>query len=173
MFMDEARFGRINRPVACWAPSGMRPIVDCQVVREYLYAYSAICPQDGGLISLVLPTMQTECFQRFLQEISTRHPDELNILICDGAASHTTAHLQLPENVRILTLPPYSPELNPTEQLWDLIRVRRFSNRIHHSLDDVEDALVAELRALENDAATIAKLTTRTWITQALNMNAN
>jgi len=117
MFMDEARFGRINRPVACWAPAKVRPTVDCQVVREYLYAYSAICPQDGGLISLVLPTMQTECFARFLEEVSVRHPDELNILVCDGAASHTTAHLQLPENVQILTLPPYSPELNPTQQL--------------------------------------------------------
>jgi len=47
MFMDEARFGRINRPVACWAPGGVRPTVDCQVVREYLYAYSAICPTTG------------------------------------------------------------------------------------------------------------------------------
>lgn len=170
--MDEARFGRINRPVACWAPAKVRPTVDCQVVREYLYAYSAICPQDGGLISLVLPTMQTECFARFLEEVSVRHPDELNILVCDGAASHTTSHLQLPENVRILTLPPYSPELNPTEQLWDLIRVRRFSNQIYRSLDDVEHALVAELRALESQPATIATLTARAWITQATNMNA-
>jgi transposase len=74
--------------------------------------------------------------------------------------------------VQILTLPPYSPELNPTEQLWDLIRVRRFSNQIYASLDDVEHALVAELRALENQPATIAKLTARAWITQATNMNA-
>lgn len=170
--MDEARFGRINRPVACWAPAKVRPTVDCQVVREYLYAYSAICPQDGGLISLVLPTMQTECFARFLEEVSVRHPDELNIHVCDGAASHTTAHPQLPENVQILTLPPYSPELNPTEQLWDLIGVRRFSNQIYRSLDDVEHALLAELRALESQPATIATLTARAWITQATNMNA-
>jgi hypothetical protein len=173
MFMDEARFGRINRSVACWAPGGVRPTVDCQVVREYLYAYSAICPHDGTLDSLILPTMATECFELFTAEIGARHPDELVILVCDGAASHTTGQLALPHNVRILTLPPYSPELNPTEQLWDLIRARRFSNQIYASLDDVENALVAELRALETDPATIATLTRRTWITTATNMNAS
>jgi len=165
MFMDEARFGRINRPVACWAPTGMRPVVDCQMVREYIYAYGAVCPADGCLVSLILPTMQTECFELFTAEIGARHPDELVVLVCDGAASHTTTTLGLPENVRILTLPPYSPELNPTEQLWDLIRERWFSNTTHHSLDAVEDHLAQALRQLEHEPATIASLTHRAWIT--------
>lgn len=165
MFMDEARFGRINRPVRCWAPPGTRPVVACQLVREYLYAYGAVCPADGTLISLVLPSMHTECFAVFCGEIARRHPDELIILVCDGAASHITAELVLPENLRIITLPPYSPELNPTEQLWDLIRERWFSNIAHKSLDAVEAALVAGLRLLEATPDTIRTLTHRTWIT--------
>lgn len=172
MFMDEARFGRINRPVACWAPTGMRPVVDCQMVREYTYAYGAVCPADGCLVSLILPTMQTECFELFTIEVGARHPDELVILVCDGAASHTTTTLRLPENVRILTLPPYSPELNPTEQLWDLIRERWFSNTTHPSLDAVEDHLAQALRQLEHEPGTIASLTHRAWITTP-NMTAN
>jgi hypothetical protein len=120
MFMDEARFGRINRPVRCWAPPGARPVVDCQTVREYTYAYGALCPQDGALDSLIMPTMHSECFELFAAEVSKRHPDELVVMVCDGAGSHTATELALPGNVRILTLPPYSPELNPTEQLWDL-----------------------------------------------------
>lgn len=167
MFMDEARFGRINRPVRCWAPPRLRPVVDCQMVREYTYAYSAVCPADGALVSLVLPTMQTECFAVFCREIAARHPDELVVLVCDGAASHTTAQLALPENLRIVNLPPYSPELNPTEQLWDLIRERWFSNIAHKSLDAVEDVLVHALRLLEGAPDTIRSLTSRDWISAA------
>ncbi len=165
MFMDEARFGRINRPVRCWAPPGTRPVVACQLVREYLYAYGAVCPADGTLISLVLPSMHTECFAVFCGEIARRHPQELIVLVCDGAASHITGELVLPENLRIVTLPPYSPELNPVEQLWDLIRERWFSNIAHKSLGAVEAALVAALRALEAAPDTIRTLTHRAWIT--------
>jgi transposase len=165
MFMDEARFGRINRPVRCWAPRGMRQVVDCQMVREYLYVYGAVCPADGTLISLILQTMQTECFQTFCAEIARRHPDELIVLACDGAASHTTDKLTPPENLRIVNLPPYSPELNPTEQLWDLIRERWFSNIAHKSLNAVEAALVHGLRLLEATPDTIRSLTHRHWIT--------
>jgi hypothetical protein len=63
--MDEARFGRINRPVRCWAPPHIRPVVDCQIVREYTYAYGAVCPHDGVLDSLILPTMHSKCFELF------------------------------------------------------------------------------------------------------------
>jgi DDE superfamily endonuclease len=116
MFMDEARFGRMNRPVRCWAPAGVRAVVDCQTVREYAYAYGALCPDDGVLDSLILPSMHSECFGHCVSEISQRHSCELSVMVCDGAGSHTATELSLPENVRILTLPPYSPELNPTEQ---------------------------------------------------------
>jgi hypothetical protein len=172
MFMDEARFGRMNRPVRCWAPAGTRPVVECQTVREYLYAYGALCPADGELVSLVLPSMHTACFGLFCAEIAGRHPEELVVLVCDGAASHTATELALPESLRVLTLPPYSPELNPTEQLWDLIRERWFSNVAHESMDAVEDALVAALRALEDDPETIRPLADRDWITDPTNLTA-
>lgn len=173
MFMDEARFGRMNRPVRCWAPAGVRPVVDCQTVREYTYAYGALCPDDGVLDSLILPSMHSECFGHFVSEISRRHPEELIVMVCDGAGSHTATDLSLPENVRILTLPPYSPELNPTEQLWHLIRERRFANNTYNSLDEVEDDLAEELRALEADHTTIQSLTSHQWITSSINLIAN
>lgn len=110
--------------------------MDCQTVREYTYAYGALCPDDGALDSLILPSMHSECFGHFVSEISRRHPEELIVMVCDGAGSHTATNPSLPENVRILTLPPYSPELNPTEQLWDLIRERRFANKAYDSLDE-------------------------------------
>lgn len=172
MFMDEARFGRMNRPVRCWAPPGVRPVVDCQTVREYAYAYGALCPHDGTLCSLILPSMHTGCFELFCAEVSRRHPGELVVLVCDGAGSHTAGGLSLPENLRVLTLPPYSPELNPTEQLWDLIRERWFSNVAHASMAAVEDALLAALRALEDEPETIRSLANRDWIIKSTNLTA-
>jgi len=171
--MDEARFGRMNRPVRCWAPPGVRPVVDCQTVREYTYAYGALCPRDGTLDSLIMPTMHSECFELFAAEVSKRHPEELVVMVCDGAGSHTATELALPGNVRILTLPPYSPELNPTEQLWDLIRERRFSNKAYDTLEEVEDDLADELRTLEGERSAIQTLTNHPWITASLNLTAN
>jgi transposase len=124
------------------------------------------------LDSLIMPTMQSECFELFAGEISKRHSKELIIMVCDGAGSHTATDLSLPANVRILTLPPYSPELNPTEQLWDLIRERRFANKAYDTLDEVEHHLADELHTLEQDRSTIQSLTHHPWIALSLNLTA-
>src|SRR4051812_6286633 len=71
MFEDEARFGRISDPRRCWAPPGVRPEVKTQLVREYEYAFAAVCPQDGTLDTLVLPTVNTEAMGLFLAEVRT------------------------------------------------------------------------------------------------------
>lgn len=164
---DEARFGRINRPVACWAPPGVRPQVGSQTVREYVYTYSAVTPVDGAIDSLIMPSMHTACFEMFLEFYAASHPDELCVLMCDGAASHVTPKLKVPENVRIIPLPPYSPQLNPTEQVWDLIRERYFANRIFNSLDQVEATLIKAFSELEPDPTTLISLTGYEWILNA------
>jgi len=165
MFMDEARFGRINRPARCWAPPGVRPVIGCQVVREYTYAYTAVSPADGASCSLILPTMQTECFQAFLTTLSARFPDQLVVMICDGAGSHAANQLQVPQNIRLIGLPPYSPELNPVEQVWALIRERYFANKIMHSMSEVQQVLTCALNWLTDAAQALQSLTHRSWAT--------
>lgn len=135
-------------------------------MREYLYAYSAVCPADGSIDSLIMPTMQTECFQLFVNYVGRCHPSELVVMVTDGAASHVTGELDLPNNIRLITLPPYSPQLNPVEQIWDLIRERHFANRTFGSLDEVEAALIGALIDLDNDPATLQTLTGYDWITR-------
>lgn len=169
MFMDEARFGRINRPVRCWAPAHTRPVIGCQVVREYLYAYTAVCPADGQTCSLVLPTMQTQCFQEYLAVLSARFPDDLIVVVCDGAASHVTGELRVPNNIRLLGLPPYSPELNPVEQIWKMLRTRWFHNTVIDSLDDVETLLIRALNWLTTQTDGLKALCHRQWATNPAN----
>jgi hypothetical protein len=171
MFQDEARFGRSQDPRACWAPPGIRPVVAAQFVREYVYAYAAVSPHDGPLDSLVLPFVDAAAMSLFLAEVAGRHADEFVVLVLDGAGWHRAQELVVPTNMALLPLPPYSPQLNPTEHLWDEIRETWFANMVFPSLDAVEDQLVEGLVTLEADPGRVAALTGFPWITH-ISMNA-
>jgi transposase len=164
MFQDEARFGRITAPARCWAPGRTRPQVPAQFVREYTHAYAALCPHDGTLDSLVLPDVDTPTMTLFLEEVARRHPDEFILMVLDGAGWHTAKALAIPETVRLVPLPPYSPELNPVEHLWDEVREKWFQNVVFQSIDAVEDRLVDALAQLEEDPTRVAQLTAFPWI---------
>jgi transposase len=164
MFQDEARFGRINIPRSCWAPLGIRPVVGSQVIREYTYAYAAVSPADGVMDSLILPEVNANVFALFLEEVAARHASEFVIMFVDGAAWHTTKGLTLPGNLCLSFLPPYSPELNPAEHLWDCIRENWFPNKTFNSLDAVEDTLDEALLSLEKDNVRVQSLTGFSWI---------
>jgi len=69
-FEDEARFGRMQNPVRCWAPGGFRPLVKLQRVREYTHVYSAVCPKNGDSFSLILPYANTDMMTIFFREFS-------------------------------------------------------------------------------------------------------
>lgn len=168
MFQDEARFGRINIPQRCWAPKGIRPVVGAQIVREYTHVYAAVSPLDGTLDSLILPEVTTEMFSLFLDEVAKRYCRELIVMFLDKAGWHTAKALTIPENVRLCYLPPYSPELNPAEHLWDEIREKWFPNLVFHHMDGVEDALMKALIALEDDPDKVRGLTGFDWIINAI-----
>ena len=168
MLQDEAHFGRINDPQRCWALKGLRPEVGMQIVREYTYAFGAVSPHDGTLDSLVLPVVTAEAMSIFLSEVARRHPEEFILMILDGAGWHRANGLTVPENMRLEALPPYSPQLNPVEHIWDEIREKWFTNKIFNSLEAVEDCLVEALVALENDREFVTSTTGFDWILNCL-----
>ena len=172
MCEDEARFGRSSEPHRCWAPKGVRPTVPAQIVREYEYAYAAVSPHDGALDTLVLPEVNAEALGMFLAEVSRRHAGEFILMVLDGAGWHRAKRLQVPENLRLISLPPWSPQLNPAEHVWDEVREKWLAKRRFVSLDQVEKQLVAGLASLEADASRIASLTGFDWIT-CVSLNAN
>ena len=172
MFEDEARFGRMSEPHRCWAPKGVRPTVPAQVVREYEYAYAAVSPHDGVLDTLVLPEVNAEAMGMFLAEVAQRHADEFILMVLDGAGWHRAKRLQVPENLCLIPLPPWSPQLNPAEHVWDEVREKWFANRQFMSMDQLEKQLVAGLASLEADAPRMASLTGFDWI-RSVSLNAN
>jgi len=168
MFQDEARFGRISEPRRCWYPRPVRPLTMAMVTQEYTYAYAAVSVADGALATLILPTVNTGCMQIFLDEISSRHPDDWIVMIRNGAGWHKSSTLKTPENMRLISLPPYLPELNPVEHLWDELREKAFGNRVFNSLDALEDHLEASLRIMEHDTPRVHSIVAWPWIINSL-----
>jgi hypothetical protein len=125
MFQDEARFGLIRSLRPCWAQKPIRPELPNPIARHYTYVYGAVSPLDGKSDFLLLSSMRKEAFDYFLGELSNRYPNEHIALIVDGAASHRSESV---ENITLIGLPPYSPQLNPIENLWKVMRARFFPN---------------------------------------------
>lgn len=171
MFQDEGRFGLLGSPRRCWAPPGMRPTVGARLERKYLYAFAAVSPHDGVLDSLVLPWVGAHTMSLFLAEVAQRHHDEFVLMVMDQAGWHLAGELVVPENMRLLFLPPYSPELNPAEHLWEALRQQCFANNVFADLNAVERALTAGLRDLETDPSRTQSMTGFKWVT-SISLNA-
>jgi hypothetical protein len=158
-FQDEARFGRINTVQKCWCRKGIIPKVTQQLIREYTYAFSAVCPQTGNLFSLIMPYADSMTMNMFLKVLSEQQQHERIILCMDKAGWHTTKQLEIPKNIILWFLPPYSPELNPVELIWRELRAKYFNNKTFNSLGDVDNHLEYALNDFAKDLEAIKKLT--------------
>lgn len=161
MFQDEAGFGRISDVAACWVPEGIRAIVPNHKVREFRYIYGAVDPRDGASFFITAPTCNSDWTSLFLAELSKAYPDDLLILVMDNAIWHKSKSLEIPHNIQCLFIPPYTPEMNPIEQLWKVLR-KDFVNKLFPSLNAVMDQLDFSVKSLTSH--TIKNLTARHWI---------
>jgi transposase len=164
MFQDEARFGRLNDPRRCWAPAPCRPTVGLALVREYTYAYAAVAPEDGSLDWMLAPKMDTTNMTAFLNHVAQQHAQEFVLIVIDGAPSHRSQQLCVPDNMALVRLPCYSPELNPVEHLWDEIREKEFGNRVFDSLGAAMAQAAWGLKRFQNSPAALRSLTGWNWI---------
>ena len=162
MFQDEAGFGRINKPKLCWCPKGIRPSVPCHHIREYEYLYGAVEPLTGENFFLIMPRCNSAHMNAFLRELSAAYPKDRILLVTDGAAWHVSKSLDIPDNIELLRIPPYTPEMNPIEQIWKQIRSMGFRNEIFHTLKDVEDRLCDTVNRLTHSL--VQSITARQWI---------
>ena len=140
-FQDESRFGQQGTTTNVWARKGSRPTAVRQTEYEYLWVLGAVCPADGQAEGLLSPRLNTDVVNIFLQQFSaTLADDEHAVMLWDGAGFHTSKRLQVPANITLLQLPPYSPELNPIENLWHYLKSHFWSNRTYDDYDELEQA---------------------------------
>jgi len=128
--MDEARFGQQGTITKVWARTGSRPTAVRQTKYDWCYLYAAVEPASGASAALIAPNADSGTMNQFLRILDAeRKPDEHIVLIMDGAGWHKSKALHLPDGITALLLPPYSPELNPVENLWHYLRSHYLSNR--------------------------------------------
>jgi len=159
LVQDEARFGRITQPTRCWAPEKIRPDVPDQIVRESIYAFAAIHPETGKMSSALLPTANTDMMNIFLKQVSQEFSEYFLVMQVDRAGWHRSRQLQIPENIRLIFQPPYSPQINPTEHLWEELREKYMANRMFSSLDDLQEYLCSALNELSSNTHLIRSMT--------------
>ena len=125
-FQDEARVGQQGTITRVWARRGTRPRAKRDTRYQWSYIFGAVCPGRGVAAGLVLPFANTEAMNAHLAEIArTVAPGAHAVLVLDGAGWHGAKALTVPDNISLLHLPPYSPELNPVENVWAYLRANK------------------------------------------------
>jgi hypothetical protein len=126
---DEARVGQKGSLSYVWAPVGSRPPMVRDNRHDTVYIFGAICPDRGVGAAIIAPAANMECMNLHLAEISTQVTSgSIAVIICDGAGWHQRGgEIKLPDNIVLLPLPPYAPELNSMENVWDYLRANKLS----------------------------------------------
>lgn len=146
----------------------MRPTVGHQHVREYRYAVTAISPADGRLSAhIIRGGVDHRVMNDFLVETCRRFPHRYCLMFLDGAGAHISHDLVVPPQMHLEFLPPYSPELNPVEALWDYVRQHYFANRVFATIRGVEARLCKAFRDLDARPDIIQPLANFEWIKAA------
>ena len=163
-WQDEARIGQKNGIVRQWARRGTRPRQPADQRYQNAYLFGAICPARGKAAGLALPYADTYAMQLHLDEISRHVARGAHaVLLLDRAGWHTTAMLQLPENITMIFLPSRSPELNPVENIWQYLRANWLSNQLFDTYEHIIEAACDAWRNLVDQPQTITSIGMRKW----------
>ena len=129
------------------------------------WLFGAVCPDRAVGAAIVMPWVSSEVMSLHLDEIGKRvSPGAHGVLVCDGAGWHQAGdRLRVPDNVSLLRLPPYAPELNPIENVWEYLRGNALSMCVWNTYEEIVDACCNAWNAFIGDAKRVASVTTRSW----------
>jgi transposase len=152
-----------------WAPRGSRPRIWRQTQYDYLYVFGALCPHTGQTSGLIAPSIHAITVNAFLEQFSRElSPDVHAVLIWDQAGFHTARDIHVPANITIIPLPPYSPQLNPVERLWQYLRQHYWSNRVYANYDALRLAAIDAWHRTCLDPKSIKSICKTKYIESAL-----
>ena len=162
---DEARVGQQGSLTYIWAETGTRPRAPRDQRYDWAYLFGAVCPARGIGAALVLPYADAEAMNLHLAEIGRCvAPGAHAVVTLDGAGWHQTGgRLRVPDNISLLPLPPYSPELNPVENVWQFLRQNYLANRVFATYDAIVEACCQAWNALAAAPNIIRSIAARSW----------
>ena len=163
---DEARVGQQGTLTYVWAEKRSRPAAPKDLRYEGAYVFGAVCAERGVGAALVMPRADTDAMNLHLAEINrTVAAGAHAVVVLDGAGWHRAGgHLHVPENISLLRLPPYSPELNPVENVWAYLRQNQLSNRVFADYEAIAEACCNAWNALAAMPDRIRDIATRPWV---------
>lgn len=163
-FSDESRYGLLPIIRGVWTLRGLRPQVKWQTQYKWSYCYGALDVVDGNSVFLQTPSVSLWWTKRFLEEILKEYPGYEHVVVWDGAGFHAKqeSHWSIPEGIHLVSLPAYSPELNPIEKLWDLIQDHT-ANKLWESIEQLDDAVGKLLEQWWREPKRILGLFGKNW----------
>ena len=165
---DESRFG-LHLPVHRRLTGyGVKPLQVVEPRYEYYWLYAAVEPTTGDAFWWELPRLDADCFGFFLEKFGQNYAESLNIILLDQAPAHVAQRVQIPDNVVLMWLPAYSPELNPVERLWEDLtrRIDVLNGQVRASLMALQEHVAGLVQRYA--AETIASLTGYAYLVEAV-----
>ena len=163
-FQDEARIGQKGMLTRVWARKGTRPRIPRDYRYGYVYLFSAACPETGDAVGHVCDKANAREMNRHLRDVGRELPEGKHaVMVLDGAGWHKSKDLEIPSNVSLLHLPPYSPELNPIETVFSVLKHRHFANRVFESAEHVRKTVTKVWDNFSHKTEEIMRITRRDW----------
>jgi transposase len=149
-FQDESRFGLITKQKRVITAKGVKPVGKYKHSYLYKWLWGSFSPITGESFCMTTDGVSKDLFINYLTDFSKQKPDELKIIVIDNASFHSSKDITLPENIVLLPIPPYSPELNPAERIWHWMKAG-ISMKIYDKLDDLNNKIDQMINSLEGE----------------------
>ncbi|TGV00181.1 IS630 family transposase [Flavivirga rizhaonensis] len=121
-FQDETRFGLMTKQKRVLVSKGIKPIGQYQHSYKWLWLWGCFSPINGQSFYWETPLVSNSIFEGFLDAFSKQNPKEFKIIIMDNAGFHACQNIIIPKNIKLIRIPPYTPELNPAEKVWQWMK---------------------------------------------------
>jgi DDE superfamily endonuclease len=163
-FSDEARVGQQGTLTRVWARRGSRPRAPRDRRYTWAWLFGAVCPARQTGAAVIMPEVNVDAMNEHLAEISRSvSVGAIALLVLDGAGWHSSPRLTVPDNIVLLPLPPYAPELNPMENIWEFLRANFLSHRVWNNYPEILHACRDAWNTLMQMPERIASIATRSW----------
>ena len=149
-FQDESRFGLMTHVGKYLTARGVKPIVKYQHAFKNTYLYGSYSPVNGDSFVWEINGVDTKVFEAYLQAFSKHNENEYKVVVIDNAGFHSTKKISVPDNIYLLNIPPYCPELNPCEKIWQHLK-SRFKNKTFDTMKNLREWLNENVKQMSKE----------------------
>lgn len=129
---------------------GIKPVGKHQHSYKWLWLWGCFSPVTGDSFYWETPLVSSAIFEGFLKDFSENNPRELKVIIIDNAGFHACQNIKIPENIRLIRIPPYSPELNPAEKVWQWMK-DKVAMKFFEGLEDLQNKITEMVKELTHE----------------------